>query len=82
MAVRIKWNNAGFRRLRHAYGGYVAAKAESAAAGLPDGYEVVVQNDPSTQRPRAYLVARTKEAQVDEAKNHRLLKKISSLRGS
>lgn len=82
MAVRIKWNNNGFRQLRHAFAGYVEAKANGAVQGLPEGYEVVVQNDPSTQRPRAYLVARSKAAQKDEATNHRLMKTISGLRGS
>ncbi|AMQ66953.1 MULTISPECIES: hypothetical protein [Mycolicibacterium] len=82
MAVRIKWNRKGFKQVRHAFGGYVQAKAEAAAADLPEGYEVVVQRDPSTQRPRAYLVARSYEARHDEAKNSTLLKKISSLRGT
>lgn len=82
MAVRIKWNNQGFRQLRHLYGGYVAGKANAAAADLPEGYEVVVQNDPSNQRPRAYLVAKSYAARRDDAENNRLLKKISQLRGS
>lgn len=82
MAVRIKWNRKGFRQLRHAVGGYVESKAQAAAADLPDGYDVVVQRNPSTQRPRAYLVAGSVEAREDDAANSTLLRKISSLRGS
>lgn len=82
MAVRIQWNNKAFRQLRHLYGGYVAGKATAAASDLPEGYEVVLQNDPATQRPRAYLVAKSYAARRDEAENNRLLKKISQLRGS
>jgi len=82
MAVRIKWNRRAFRQVRHAFGGYVEARARQAAAGLPEGYEVVVQRDPSTQRPRAYLVARSYEARRDEAENSTLLKTISGLRGT
>lgn len=80
--VRIKWKRNGFRQVRHAYAGYVTDLANKAAQDLPEGYEVVVQNDPSTQRPRAYLVARSMEARRDDAENNRLMKKISSLRGS
>lgn len=80
--VRIKWKSGAFRQVRHAYAGYVAAKAREAAQDLPDGYEVVVQDDPSTQRPRAYLVARSMEARRDDAESNRLLKKISGLRGT
>lgn len=82
MAVRIKWNYKGFRQVRHAYGPVVKARADAALDDLPEGYEVVYQNDPSTQRPRAYLVAAKPSAQRDEAENSTLLKKISSMRGS
>lgn len=82
MAVRIKWNHKAFRQIRHAYGPLVKARAEAAAADLPEGYEVVYQNDPTTQRPRAYIVAAEPSAQRDEAENSTLLKKISSMRGS
>ncbi|QBP29674.1 hypothetical protein SEA_TYPHA_17 [Mycobacterium phage Typha] len=82
MAVRIKWNRRGFRQVRHAFGGYVQQRAESALSGLPEGYKVVTQRDPSTQRPRAYLVADSYEARKDEAENSTLLKKISSMRGT
>ncbi len=82
MAVRIKWNNKAFRQLRHVYAGHVEALARSASASLPDGYEVVVQNDPNTQRPRAYLVARSYAARRDDAANNRLMKTISGLRGA
>lgn len=82
MAVRIKWNYGAFKKIRHLYGPYCAQRAEEAASGLPDGYKVVVQNDPSTQRPRAYIVAASIEAQRDDAEHSTMLKLISSLRGT
>lgn len=82
MAVRIKYNMAGFKQLRHAYGNYVAWRAEAIRRSLPEGYELVVQRNPSTQRPRAYIVASSPEAQRDEAENSTLLRAVSAARGS
>lgn len=80
MAVRIKYNLAGFRKIRHAYGGYVEQIAREAAEGLPDGYTIVVQRDPKTQRPRIFIVAASHAARRDDATNSRLLKLIAGLR--
>ncbi|MFD7247778.1 hypothetical protein ACFV6Y_38255 [Streptomyces massasporeus] len=80
--ARIKYNRGAFKQIRHAYGNYVAWKAEAIRRGLPPGYELVVQRDPSTQRPRAYIVARSPEAMKDEAENSTLLKAVSAARGS
>ncbi len=71
-----------FKKIRHAFAGHVQQVAERAVQPLPDGYEVVVQNDPSTQRPRAYIVARSKAAQRDDAEHSTMLKTVSSLRGT
>lgn len=81
MAVRIKWNLRAFRQIRHAYAGHVEELARQVAAELPPGYQVVVQDSPGSQRPRAYIVAHTYEARRDDAKNATLLKKIASIRG-
>lgn len=81
MAVRIKYNLAGFRKIRHAYGEYVEQIAREAAKDLPEGYVVVVQRDPNTQRPRAYIVAESTYARRHDAKHGRLLKLIAGLRG-
>ncbi|MDQ8120526.1 Uncharacterised protein [Mycobacteroides abscessus subsp. abscessus] len=81
MAVRIKYNMAGFRKIRHAYGEYVEQIARQAAEGLPDGYVIVVQRDPNTQRPRIFIVAASYAARRDDAANSRLLKLIAGLRG-
>ncbi len=81
MTVRVKYIPGAFKKIRHAFAGHVADIATSAVSPLPDGYEVVIQNDPSTQRPRAYIVARSKAAQRDDAENSTMLKTISSLRG-
>lgn len=80
--VRIKWMPGAFKKIRHAYGPYVAELAQKAAADLPEGYAVIVQNDPSTQRPRAYIAAISWEARKDDAEHSTLLKKVSALRGT
>lgn len=80
--VRIKYNRGAFKQVRHAFGGYVAGRAESIRRSLPPGYELVVQRDPTTQRPRAYIVARTPEAMRDDAENGTLLKAVSAARGT
>ncbi|MBE5453504.1 hypothetical protein E3G52_000368 [Mycobacteroides abscessus] len=79
--VRIKYNMAGFRKIRHAFGGYTEDIARQAAAGLPDGYDVVVQRDPNTQRPRIFIVAGSHAARRDDHTHSRLLKLIAGLRG-
>lgn len=78
---RIVWKRGGFKKLRHAYGGLVEARARDAAQNLPDGYDVVVQRDGSKQRPRAYIVAGSMAARRDDAEHNTLLKVIAQLRG-
>lgn len=80
--ARIRYNLKAFRQIRHAYADHVAARAEEIRRSLPPGYTLVVQRDPSTQRPRAYIVADTIEAMKDEAENSTLLKAVSAARGS
>ncbi|OBF77094.1 hypothetical protein [Mycolicibacterium fortuitum] len=80
--VRIRYNRSAWRKIRHAYANHVAARAEQIRRTLPDGYELVVQRDPSTQRPRAYIVAREIPAMIDDAENGSLLKAVSAARGS
>lgn len=45
-----------------------------------EGWEVIVQNDPQTQRPRAYLVCRDPDALRRDAKESTLMKVITQLR--
>lgn len=79
--MRIVWNLKAFKQIRHLLGSHVERRAHAFARALPPGYEVVVQRDPSTQRPRAYIVARTMAARRDDAENNTMLRLLSTMRG-
>ena len=82
MAVRIRYNRAAFKQVRHAAADHVLDRASEILRTLPPGYKLVVQRDPSTQRPRVYIVPDTFEALQDDAENNTLLKAISAARGT
>lgn len=82
MSVRIVYNMKAFKQIRHAAGAYVEGKGQLLRSMLPDGYSLIVQRKPSTQRPRAIVSALTPEARKDDAENARLLKAASALRGT
>lgn len=78
----IRYNMKAFRQIRHLLADHVAAKGEAMLASLPDGYSLVVQRNPGSQRPRAIVSALSIEARKDDASNGSLLKAASALRGT
>jgi hypothetical protein len=56
--------------------------ARKGAAIGGDGWEVIVQNDPQTKRPRAYIVCRDPAALERDARDDTLMRILSGLRGS
>lgn len=61
---------------------HITAVAKAGAHLAGPNYTVIVQNEASTSRPRAYIAPlNAKAAAVDEAQNSTLLKVASQLRG-
>lgn len=60
---------------------HCTAIARKGAAIGGANWTVVVQNDPSTKRPRAYIAPKNEEAEADDATNSTVFKIISGLRG-
>lgn len=64
---------------------HCTAIAKRGAAIGGDNWTVIVQNDPTTKRPRAYIAPRNQkaaEAAMQDGKDSTVFKIISGLRGS
>jgi hypothetical protein len=73
------------KAIRHMPGvvAYMRQKAEECVDGTgSSNYEVVLQNDPETQRPRAYIAPANNQGIHEELSEHRALKSAIGMEGS
>lgn len=78
-------SNAGHKAIRHlpvVVAHLVNIGSRGVRIGGTDKYELIVQNDPSTKRPRVYIKPKNIEGIIDDAENSTLLKIQSTLRGA
>jgi hypothetical protein len=81
-AYRVQLSNETHRAIRHMpfIVDHCTKIAQKGVEIGGDGWEVIVQNDPQTKRPRAYIVCRDQRALLRDAKESTLFKIIAALR--
>lgn len=58
------------------------ARQALAQSGKSDLYEIIVQDDPTTKRPRVYIAPKGIEGVLDDAANSTILKMQAAMRGA